>query len=106
MEYVSTDVLKEGMKVAKDVFSQSKMLLMPEGTELNTSKIQMLKTWGVRRIFIEASEDLESTQFLIRQQEIDKIIDAMFIHNPNNDFTKALKLAAGRCLRRKMQEDA
>lgn len=106
MDYVSTDILKEGMKVAKDVFSQSKMLLMPEGTELNSSKIQMLKTWGVRRIFIEASEDLKSTQFLIRQQEIDKIIDAMLIHNPNNDFTTDLKLAAGRCLHRKIQGGA
>ena len=106
MDYVSTDILKEGMKVAKDVLSQSKMLLMPEGKELNTSKIQMLKTWGIRRIFIEATEDLESTQYVIRQKEIDKIIDGMFIHNPKNDFTSALKLAAGRCLHRKIQEGA
>lgn len=105
MEYLSTDILKEGMVVAKDVHSQSKMLLMPNGTSLTASKIQMLKTWEIRRIFIEAIEDLESTQYIIRQKEIDKVIDGMFIHNPDNEFVSSLKLAAGRCLRRSLQED-
>ena len=104
MEYISTDILKEGMIVAKDVHSQSKMLLMPNATSLTDSKIQMLKTWGIRRIFIEATEDLESTQYVTRQKEIDQIIDGMFIHNPESEFISSLKLAAGRCLRRSLQE--
>ena len=92
------------MTVAKDVHSQSKMLLIPSGTKLTASKIQMLKTWGIHRIFINASEDLESTQYLVRQKEVDKIVDKMFIHNPDNEFVKSIKLASGRYLRRKLSE--
>ncbi|MCM8538370.1 MAG: hypothetical protein NE334_20675 [Lentisphaeraceae bacterium] len=105
MEYISTDLLKEGMTVAKDVHSQSQMLLLPAGTELSASKIRTLITWGVRRIFIEATEDLEATQNIIKQKEADNIIDTMFIHNPNNDFIHSLKMAAARNLRRKMSEE-
>lgn len=105
MEYVSTDLLKEGMTVAKDVHSQSQMLLLPAGTTLSASKISTLITWGVRRIFIEATEDLEATQNIIKQKEAEKIIDDMFSHNSDNEFIKSLKLAAARNLRRKLSEE-
>ena len=106
MEYVSTELLKEGMIVAKDVHSSSKMLLVPSGTELNASKIQTLKTWGIHRIFIEASEDLDSTQYVTKQKEVIAFVDEMFRYNPKNEFIDALKLAAGRYQSRKFSENA
>jgi|SaaInlStandDraft_1057018.scaffolds.fasta_scaffold279591_2 hypothetical protein len=105
MEYISTDLLEEDLIVAKDVHSQSKMLLIPAGTKLTSNKIQMLKTWGVHRIFIEANEDLSATQNVINQKAIEKMVDSYFIHNPPNKFINSLKMASSRYLRRKMSEE-
>ena len=104
MEYISTDLLEEGLVVAKDVHSQSKMLLIPTGTELTASKIQMLKTWGIRQIFIESTESLDSTQIIDKRKLTEEFVHQRFSHNNDNEFIRSLKMATTRYLHRRKLE--
>ncbi|MCM8539343.1 MAG: hypothetical protein NE328_03640 [Lentisphaeraceae bacterium] len=103
MEYVSIDMLEQGTVVAKDVRSSSNMLLLPSGTELTVSQIYMLKTWGIRRIFVDIEEDTESPEYKEVEAKLDKKIDQLFTHNDKNEFTTNLKLAVRRFHRRKLK---
>lgn len=105
MEYVSTDMLEEGTVVAKDVRSSSNMLLLPSGTELSPSQIHMLKTWGVRRIFVDNEEDTESPEYKEIEKKLNSKINHLFSHNVRNDFTSNLKLAIRRSHRRRLKEE-
>ena len=100
MEYVSTDLLKDGHTVAKDVHSSTHMLLIPAGSTLNTSKIQLLKTWRITRIFIKESLEENSAEDSQLKAQLQTKIDTLFLHNEDNDFIKSLKLAARRFHRR------
>ena len=104
MEYISTDLLEEGLVVAKDVHSQSKMLLIPTGTELTASKIQMLKTWGIRRVFVESIENLDSTHNIEKVKLTEELVKQRFSHNTDNEFISSLKMAATRYLHRRKLE--
>lgn len=104
MDYVSIDRLEEGDVVAKDVRSSSNMLLLPSGTELSASQIHMLKTWGIRRIFIDILEDTESEEFKELEKSLDKKIEELFQHNDNREFISNLKLAVRRFHRRRLKE--
>lgn len=104
MEYVSIDMLEEGSVVAKDVRSSSNMLLLPSGTQLSVSQINMLKTWGIRRIFVDIDEDLNSPEAKEVEKKIDAKLDEIFIHNSNNEFISNLKLAVRRFHRRRLKE--
>lgn len=104
MEYLSIDMLEKGTVVAKDVRSSSNMLLLPSGTELTSSQIHMLKTWGIRRIFVDKEEDTESPEYKEIEAKLDKKIEKLFSHNNKNDFTTNLKLAVRRFHRRRLKE--
>lgn len=104
MEYVSIDRLEEGNIVAKDVRSSSNMLLLPAGTELKASQIHMLKTWGIRRIFIDMLEDTESAEFKELEKTLSEKISYIFEHNENREFISNLKLAVRRFHRRRLKE--
>ena len=104
MEYVSTEMLEEGSVVAKDVRSTSNMLLLPSGTVLTGSQIQMLKTWGIRRIFVDVDEDLNSPEHKELEMKLDTKLEELFLHNSNNDFIANLKLAVRRFHRRRLKE--
>ena len=104
MEYVSIDLLEEGNVVAKDVRSSSNMLLLPSGTELTASQIHMLKTWGIRRIFIDMLEDSDSEDFKELEEKLDTKISELFLHNEKREFIENLKLAVRRFHRRRLKE--
>jgi hypothetical protein len=103
MEFISTEMLEEGNTIAKDVHSSSNMLLLPAGTILTSSQINMLKTWGVRRIFIDINEDTESPEYKKIEKDLDQKVNALFLHNKKSEFINSLKLAIRRPLRRKLR---
>ena len=105
MEYVSTDLLQEGQTVARDIRSSSNMLLIPAGTTLNTSKIQLLKTWKITRIFIDESIESDSEEEAEIRAELQKKVDTLFTHNKDCEFIESLKRAAFRFHRRNSRED-
>ena len=94
MEYVSTDLLKDGHTVAKDVLSSTHMLLIPAGCTLNTSKIQLLRTWKITRILINESLQEDSAEDSQLNAQLQTKIDTLFLHNEDNEFIKSLKMAA------------
>ena len=105
MEYVSIDMLEAGNVVAKDVRSSSNMLLLPSGTELSPGQIHMLKTWGIRRIFVDMKEDLNSPEYKEIEAKIDRKLESLFRHNDNSEFITNLKLAVRRFHRRRLKEE-
>lgn len=105
MEYISTDLVEDGQVVVRDVLSSSHMLLIPSGTQLNAAKIQMLKTWGVKRVCVEMEEHQSSEEELKCKAVIDAKIDSLFIHNEDNDFIKNLKQSAFRVYKRNWRGD-
>ena len=105
MEYISTDQVEEGQVVARDVLSSTHMLLVPSGTHLNSVKIQMLKTWGVKRVCIEMEERQESAEEKELKALIYAKIDNLFLHNEENDFIKHLKEVAFRIHKRNWRGD-
>ena len=104
MDYVNIDLLEEGSVVARDVRSSSNMLLLPAGTALKANQINMLKTWGINRIFIDTNEDTESPEYLANEKILDEKIEELFIHNDNHAFINSLKVAIRRFHRRKLKE--
>jgi hypothetical protein len=66
MPRVKTAKLKEGMVVAKDVKNIDDMLLLPAQLVLTRRQIDILQSWGVGEIDVEAS-DLVSDQDPIAQ---------------------------------------
>ena len=104
MDYKSIDRLEEGDVVAKDVRSTSNMLLLPSGTELSASQIHMLKTWGIRRIFVDIEEETDSEEYKELEKKLDQKIADLFQHNDNREFISSLKLAVRRLHRRRLKE--
>jgi hypothetical protein len=60
MPRVKTGNLKEGMVVAKDVKNIDDMLLLPAKCALSSRQIDILKSWGVAEIDVEASDLIEN----------------------------------------------
>jgi hypothetical protein len=57
MVRVKAEELQPGMVVARDVKNIDGMLLAPSGCELSERQIDILQTWGVEEIEIEASAE-------------------------------------------------
>ena len=57
MVRVKSEELQPGMVVAGDVKNIDGMLLAPAGCELSERQIDILQTWGVTEVEIEASEE-------------------------------------------------
>ena len=106
MEYRNIDLLEEGCIVAKDVRSSSNMLLLPAGTQLSSGQINMLKTWNVRRVFVDIDEDTESPEFKEMERVVDQKVSDLFFHNPQSPFIDSLKLTVRRFHRRKLRENS
>jgi hypothetical protein len=56
MPKLKTELLEEGMVVASDVKNLDNMLLLPAGCTLTEKHIDILQSWGVTEINIEAAE--------------------------------------------------
>ena len=54
MPKIRLDQVEEGMTVARDVKNMDDMLLIPSGCELTARHIDLLHTWGVGEIQVEA----------------------------------------------------
>ncbi len=57
MVRVKSEELQPGMVVARDVKNIDGMLLAPSGCELSERQIDILQTWGVVEVEIEANEE-------------------------------------------------
>jgi hypothetical protein len=55
---VKSEQLQPGMVISRDVKNIDGMLLLPSGCELSERHIDILMTWGVAEIEIEASEEM------------------------------------------------
>jgi len=55
MPRIKSDLLAEGMVVAKDVKNIDDMLLIPAGSALTDRQINILQAWGVDEVDVEAS---------------------------------------------------
>ena len=60
MPKIKLDSLQEGMIVAADVRNMDDMLLLPAGCELSGRHIQILRTWGVAEVMVEATGETEA----------------------------------------------
>jgi hypothetical protein len=60
MPKIKLDSLQEGMVVAADVRNMDDMLLLPAGCELSGRHIQILRTWGVAEVMVEATGEAEA----------------------------------------------
>lgn len=59
MPRIKTDALEEGMIVAADVKNIDNMLLIPAGCSLTDRQINILQSWGVPEIDVQASQAIE-----------------------------------------------
>lgn len=55
---VKSEQLQPGMVIAREVKNLDGMLLLPTGCELSERHIDILQTWGVAEVEIEASEEM------------------------------------------------
>jgi len=59
MPKVKIENLHEGMVVAKEVKNMEDMLLLPVGCELRPKHIEILQSWGITDVEVEACEGTE-----------------------------------------------
>jgi len=59
MPRIRTDLLQEGMITAADVRNLDNMLLIPEGCHLSDRQINILCSWGIEEIEVEATAGVE-----------------------------------------------
>jgi hypothetical protein len=67
MPKVKIDALREGMVSAADVKNLDDMLLLPAGVELTERHINILRTWGVVEVAVEAAGVQEEPQDPLEQ---------------------------------------
>lgn len=59
MPRIKSELLAEGMVVAKDVKNIDDMLLIPAGSALTDRQINILQAWGVAEVEVETSSGAE-----------------------------------------------
>lgn len=57
MKKVTVDQLEEGMKLARDVFTENGKLLLPEGFIIKLSFIQKLREHNIDSVYVEDEKD-------------------------------------------------
>jgi len=62
MVFLKLDELKNQMILAKPVYNLQGVLLLEEGTELNEKKMWIMKSWGVRQVWVEGGPEQEKEQ--------------------------------------------
>lgn len=60
MPKLKLEQLKPGMIVAVSVKNMDDMLLAPAGCELSERHINILETWGINEVDVEAAEEVEA----------------------------------------------
>ena len=68
MIFLKLDELKNQMILAKPVYNLQGVLLLEEGTELNEKKMWIMKSWGVRQVWVEGGPEQEKE----RENETEK----------------------------------
>ncbi|HOW67662.1 MAG TPA: hypothetical protein P5186_14725 [Candidatus Paceibacterota bacterium] len=58
MPKIKTESLRENMVAATDVKNMDDMLLIPAGTRLTEKHINILLTWGIEEVVVEAGDQV------------------------------------------------
>jgi hypothetical protein len=66
MPRIKSELLEEGMIVAKDVKNIDDMLLIPAGSALSDRQINILQSWGVDEIEVQKSDSMADTDPLAK----------------------------------------
>ncbi|HOP74154.1 MAG TPA: hypothetical protein PLC07_03735 [Bacillota bacterium] len=64
MNLVKIEALVPGMIVSRDIYNQSGLLIVSEGTKLTSDYINKLINWNIREIYVE-----EPSSSMVEQQE-------------------------------------
>ena len=87
----------EGAVLSKPVINRMGQLLLPTGAELTTRSLQMLKTWGVTAVEIDAGLDQNDNPNQLDDEIVQMAEDRLsskILWKPTNDYEKALFQAA------------
>jgi hypothetical protein len=98
--------LESGMTLAKPVYDMQGVLLLKEKTLINTKNIQVLKAWGVSRVWVEGEatdeerdvENLEKRDLKAIEEELTQRLGKEDLQDPvmNVILKTAVKLIAER----------
>jgi len=97
VEEISLDKATSGMVLAKPILEKSGACLMPARAELTERSLHALKNWGVLRVTVVTSTDVDAVEPALGTiTDQHKRIDALFRNSRQHDANRALM----ECLRR------
>ena len=106
MPKIKIDLIQEGMVVGSDVKNIDNMLLIPAGCTLSERQINILRSWGVHEVEVEASAATESQDPLshLPPEELVRLVSEVKerfwqIDESNPVFMEIFKLALQRRIR-------
>jgi hypothetical protein len=107
---VSADIdkIKPGMILAKAVYNRQDSLLLDAGAKLTEKSIRMLKSWGVRSVWIQGqspvTENQKSSSKSASASEIEMGLAEKFADVRDDPVMLEIMRAASRVLSKRVQE--
>ncbi len=110
MYKIDLDKVKPGMTVAKSVFTVQDALLLKSNVRLTEKNIYMLKSWGVRDIWVDgtAEDGLSAGQMdteTALRDTIDESLRAKFSETLPNPIMEEIMRVAGNLLEKRLQKE-
>ena len=104
---VNIDRLKSGMMLAKPVYSLHGVLLFDKGDVLTERNIWVLKSWGVRQVWLNGGHEeegqLTSENFL--KLSIKESLEKKFSGTPDDEVMAEIMRVAGRLLEERLTKN-